>query len=113
MACAIAAGCGDREAETSNNAAPEPVAGGAGTTAIDGVLPASAAGTSTASGPGVPADFTGTIRESMPISAQEQQEIDAANALQAARNPVKQDPVDRGFATPSIDPSRSIAEVLP
>ena len=64
----------------------------------DEALPAVAAGTSTADGPGVPDDFTGTISNSMPLTPGEQAAVSAADQLSAARNPVTQSPVDRGFA---------------
>lgn len=61
------------------------------------ILPASAAGTSSESAPGVPDDFTGTISESLPISPQVQQAIDEANELSSARNPPGQSRLDRGL----------------
>lgn len=63
------------------------------------LLPAEAAGTSTESGPGVPDDFGGTVRVSLPLTAEETAAIEKANALHAARNPDAKN-TDRGFGKP-------------
>lgn len=60
-------------------------------------LPASAAGTSTEAGPGVPEDFAGTISESTPLTQEEIDGLKAADALSAARHPRGSKPTDRGF----------------
>jgi hypothetical protein len=87
--------CGDSSVDTST-----------GTSAITAEdlatpgaeFPAAAAGESSESGPGVPADFSGDIHAKQPISPTVQAAIDAANALSAARNSPNQRQVDRGFA---------------
>lgn len=97
------ASCGTQKADKSSTST-QSVTSGSGTdviptsTARKGALPASAAGTSGPSGPGVPADFAGVIETSTPLSAEEQAATDAANLLYKARNPAPQSPVDRGFA---------------
>ena len=68
------------------------------------VLPATAAGTSTSAGPGVPSGFTGTIEDSVPVSDAARAAIAKANALSTARNPEHQDPVDRGFSAGKVKP---------
>jgi len=50
-------------------------------------LPASAAGTSSAAGPGVPAAFSGTITHSIELTDEERAAIAKANELSAARDP--------------------------
>lgn len=49
-------------------------------------LPASAAGTSSAAGPGVPAAFNGTVTHSIKLTDEERAAIDEANGLSEARN---------------------------
>jgi hypothetical protein len=65
--------------------------------ATNGHLLACAAGSPSAAGPGVPADFAGHVKTSMPISAAERAAISAANALSAARNSIGTSSLDRGF----------------
>lgn len=85
IAWAIAAvSCGSADVESESS--PEPKA-----------LPASAAGTSTAEGPGVPADFAGKLDEPKPLTPMEARAVAASRALSEARNPKGQKPTDRGF----------------
>lgn len=60
-------------------------------------LPASAAGESSETGPGVPADFSGIVTSSIPATQEELDAIAAAAALQAQRNPPTKKPTDLGF----------------
>ena len=68
---------------------------------VEETVPASAAGTSTESGPGVPDDFSGVVTESIPISARELASIQAAAVLQAKRNPPTKKATDVGFGANS------------
>lgn len=101
LVLAFAVGCNGSEPRTST--ATSAVGGAASDAATDSlvpsgeVLPASFAGQSTESGPGVPFDFTGTVTSSLPLTASEQAAIAAANALSTARNPTARSPHDRGF----------------
>jgi len=66
------------------------------------ILPASYAGTSTETGPGVPFDFTGTVGEPLVLDASETAAVAAARATSKARSPATQSRVDRGFAPRSV-----------
>ncbi len=74
---------------------------------VDGTLPAKCAGTSTEGGPGLPYDFSGTVRHSRSLSPEQRAAIARANALAAARNPVSQSLVDRGFPPPKSPPGQA------
>lgn len=50
-------------------------------------LPATAAGTSSASGPGVPVGFSGNVTHSIELTDEERTAIERANALASARDP--------------------------
>jgi hypothetical protein len=63
----------------------------------DNALPASAAGTSSEDGPGVPEDFDGMVTATIPLTPEELQAIAAAQALHAARNPPTKSATDLGF----------------
>ena len=81
-----------------------------GTGSALSALPASAAGTSTESGPGVPADFAGQIRDSIPLTDEERAANAAGDALAAARNPPGVSPLDLGFGsvpTPHKAPAKT------
>jgi len=65
-------------------------------------LRACAAGESSASGPGIPFDMPGPVETAMPVSAEEQAAIDAANALEAQRNALVPTP-----PIPTQDPPHS------
>jgi hypothetical protein len=60
-------------------------------------LNASAAGTSSESGPGVPDDFTGVVTESLPVTKEELDAIAASNALRQLRQPHGKKATDVGF----------------
>lgn len=62
-------------------------------------LPAEAAGTSTESGPGVPAGFQGDPNASIPLTPAVRSAIDTANELAKARAARGRGPLDLGFAT--------------
>jgi len=68
LIASLACGCG---ADTNSVSKDEPKK----------FLPASAAGTSTAASPGVPADFAGAVQESRAISQEELDAIKASKAL--------------------------------
>ncbi len=92
-------GCGDSNVKTGQSTGAVKTDWTVEDLAKPGVLlPAAAGGESSEIGPGVPADFTGDLNATQPISPAVQAAIDAANALSAARNPASQRPVDRGFA---------------
>lgn len=71
-----------------------------------GTLPGCAAGSSTLDGPGVPADFTGQIEATMPIGPEAAAAAAAADALNAARNPEGQSPLERGFGAATESDAR-------
>lgn len=91
------ADCGRSGNDKPVNAASEPTCQNV---AIDGrgTRPACAAGVSSEQGPGVPSDFAGTLRESIPISQQERDAIAAANAL--ANERAVGTSLDQGFGSP-------------
>lgn len=70
--------------------------------AIDdaGRLPACAAGTSTAKGPGRPFDTQADVAAAAERLREDLANAKAADALSNARNPVDENPVNRGFAPP-------------
>ena len=98
------ASCSGDSSESAETAAVTVGSSGSGSGSCDrtpidgsGTLPACAAGTPGSGGPGVPEDFAGSNETSMPITAADQAAIAAAQALDIARNPPGQDPLDRGF----------------
>ena len=62
--------------------------------------PAAAAGTSSETGPGVPADFAGKIRDSIVTDAEQALRVAGSDAKTLARNPPAQNALDRGFGRP-------------
>jgi hypothetical protein len=92
------AGCGDA-VESTSTASQASQAGEGGSEAE--TLPASAAGTSSESGPGLPYDFAGQVTTSLPLSPEDLVELAKLEALIAARNPPVQSRIDRGFGVPS------------
>jgi hypothetical protein len=64
------------------------------------ILPASAAGSPSESGPGVPEDFTGTPTESIPITQEELASIQANEARESERA-ANRPPTDLGFGKAS------------
>lgn len=92
MCASLTCGSGDDQSSTTASAVTS-----APTPNPNGSLPASAAGTPSPSGPGVPADFAGTITDALPLTPEEIAANKAADALAAARNPPTQSPLDRGF----------------
>jgi len=91
FAFSLACGSSDDETERTTGAASSPPPN------PNGALPAFAAGTPGPNGPGIPADFAGTLANSLPLTEKERAAIAAADALAAERNPPKQSPLDRGF----------------
>ena len=97
----LVVGCGgsrnDETAATSSLTQMEAGVGGSGSGNGSPVLPASYAGESSTSGPGLPFDFVGTVTTSLPLTAAEQAAVARANLLSKTRNPPSQSKLDRGF----------------
>lgn len=97
------ASCGS---STGTSSSSQALAGSGGSQGSDcilapidnkGDLPACAAGTTSASGPGLPYNFVGRWVGAITLNAEQVAARSAADALSAARNPPGQDPIDRGF----------------
>jgi len=76
-------------------------------------LPASAAGTSTEKGPGVPADFAGEIRDSIPLTDYDRRAIAASDELARARNPTSRPRVQLGSGAIPPKPATAAPTVAP